>query len=71
MMAVEFESFEVLKKIIDRAIELGVITDWFLFNDRSLRLAPPLTISLEELRSALQVVLESIEAVYQAQKPLK
>ena len=33
MMAVEFESFEVLKPIIDKAIENGVITDWFLFCD--------------------------------------
>src|SRR5690606_1375625 len=31
MMAVQFESFDVLKPTIDKAIELGVVTDWFLF----------------------------------------
>lgn len=61
MMAVEFESFEILKKIIDRAIELGVITDWFLFCDDSMRIAPPLIITKEEIREACAVILQAIE----------
>lgn len=60
MMAVEFESFEVLKPIIDRAIEKGVITDWFLFCDDAMRIAPPLTISEKEIREACRVILEAI-----------
>ncbi len=60
MLAVEFESFEVLKPIIDRAIEKGVITDWFLFCDNSMRIAPPLTITLQEIEEACGVILESI-----------
>ncbi|MBC6365190.1 aspartate aminotransferase family protein [Algoriphagus sp. AK58] len=61
MMAVEFESFEVLKKIIDRAIELGVITDWFLFCDDSMRIAPPLVITEEEIQEASRLILQAIE----------
>ncbi|WP_215223836.1 aspartate aminotransferase family protein [Echinicola shivajiensis] len=61
MMAVEFEDFDTLKPIIDRAIELGIITDWFLFCDDSMRLAPPLTITDEEIRQACEVILQSIE----------
>jgi acetylornithine/succinyldiaminopimelate/putrescine aminotransferase len=61
MMAVEFESFDVLKPIIDRAIELGVITDWFLFCDDSMRLAPPLTITEEEIRKACMIILKAVE----------
>jgi acetylornithine/succinyldiaminopimelate/putrescine aminotransferase len=61
MMAVEFESFEVLKPIIDRAIQLGVITDWFLFCDDSMRIAPPLTITEEEIREACTVILRAID----------
>lgn len=60
MMAVAFESFEVLKAIIDRAIELGVVTDWFLFCDDSMRIAPPLTITEEQIREACVVILEAI-----------
>lgn len=61
MMAVEFESFDVLKPIIDRAIEKGVITDWFLFCDDAMRIAPPLTISESEIREACMVILEAID----------
>lgn len=61
MMAVEFDSFEVLKPIIDRAIEKGVITDWFLFCDDSMRIAPPLVITREEIKKACSIILEAIE----------
>ncbi|UCS95893.1 aspartate aminotransferase family protein [Echinicola marina] len=61
MMAVEFEDFDTLKPIIDRAIELGIITDWFLFCEDSMRLAPPLTITDDEIRRACDVILQSIE----------
>ncbi len=61
MMAAEFESFEVLKAVIDRAILNGVLTDWFLFCDNSMRIAPPLVISEEEIREACAVILKSID----------
>ena len=61
MMAVEFESFEVLKPIIDRAIEKGVVTDWFLFCDDSMRIAPPLIITEEQIQEACKIILEAIE----------
>jgi len=62
LMAVEFESFEVLKPIIDRAIEKGVITDWFLFCDDAMRIAPPLIINEEEIKMACGIILEAIES---------
>ncbi|QNF33593.1 aspartate aminotransferase family protein [Adhaeribacter swui] len=64
LMAAEFESFAVLKPIIDRAIENGVLTDWFLFCDNSMRLAPPLTISEEEIKEACQIIIQSINEVF-------
>lgn len=66
MMAVEFESFEVLKPIIDQAIELGVITDWFLFCDDSMRIAPPLTITKEQIKEACDGILKAINLVTEA-----
>jgi acetylornithine/succinyldiaminopimelate/putrescine aminotransferase len=61
MMAVEFASFDVLKPIIDRAISLGVITDWFLFCDDSMRIAPPLVITENEIREACRIILQAIQ----------
>ena len=63
MMAVQFESFDVLKPVIDKAIELGVVTDWFLFCDDAMRIAPPLTITEEEIREACGILLEAIDEV--------
>ncbi len=63
MMAVEFESFDVLKPIIDLAIEKGVITDWFLFCDDAMRIAPPLIITDEQIHEACSVILEAINEV--------
>lgn len=58
MLAAEMESFEALKQTIDRCIEKGVITDWFLFCDNSMRLAPPLIITDEQIREGCAVILE-------------
>ncbi|SFB41314.1 aspartate aminotransferase family protein [Algoriphagus aquimarinus] len=64
LMAVEFDSFDTLKPIIDRAIELGVITDWFLFCDDAMRIAPPLTITSAEIHEACAIILQAIEEVF-------
>ena len=63
LMAIEFESYEVLKRIIDRALEAGIITDWFLFCNNSMRIAPPLTISEIEIKEVCKTLLKSIEWV--------
>ncbi|WP_236059657.1 aspartate aminotransferase family protein [Chitinophaga rhizophila] len=63
MMAVEFESFAINKKVIDRCIDKGVLTDWFLFAPECLRIAPPLIISKEEIRHACDIILQAIEEV--------
>jgi acetylornithine/succinyldiaminopimelate/putrescine aminotransferase len=60
MMALEFDSFEMNKKIIDRCIESGVVTDWFLFAPQCMRIAPPLIIKEEEIKFACKVIRESI-----------
>jgi len=60
MLAVEFEDYKTNKAIIDKLIEQGVFTDWFLFASNCLRIAPPLTISEEEIKMACQVILSSI-----------
>ena len=60
MMALEFESFEQNKEIIDLCIERGVLTDWFLFAPHCMRIAPPLIITEEEIKLACNVILESI-----------
>jgi acetylornithine/N-succinyldiaminopimelate aminotransferase len=61
MLAVEFDSFERNKKIIDRCIEQGVITDWFLHCSNAMRIAPPLIITPDEINKACSVIMNAIE----------
>jgi acetylornithine/N-succinyldiaminopimelate aminotransferase len=61
MLAIEMESFEFNKKVIDRCIENGIITDWFLHCSNAMRIAPPLIITATEIESACEVILEAVE----------
>lgn len=63
MIALEFDDFETSKKIIDRLIELGVFTDWFLFAPQCLRIAPPLTITQREIRQACSLIAKASASV--------
>jgi len=60
MLAVELADFKINKKIIDRCIANGIITDWFLHCSNSMRIAPPLIITHDEIRKACAVILEAI-----------
>jgi len=62
LLAIEFDSYETNKQIIDACIKKGVITDWFLFNAHSMRIAPPLTITLNEIKEACNIILSCIKA---------
>ena len=55
-MAVEFDSFETNKKIIDACIDAGVMTDWFLFASNCLRISPPLNISDEQISKVCEII---------------
>jgi acetylornithine/succinyldiaminopimelate/putrescine aminotransferase len=59
-LAVEFDSFETNKKIIDHCIRNGVLTDWFLFASNCLRISPPLIISEEQIKKACETLLKAI-----------
>ena len=68
MIAVEFDSFKMNKKIIDGLIftsesTTGVFTDWFLFAPQCLRIAPPLVISDEEIRKACRIITSQLSAL--------
>ncbi|MCV9386174.1 aspartate aminotransferase family protein [Reichenbachiella ulvae] len=63
MLAMELESFDYLKKVIDHLIEIGYLTDWFLFCDNSMRIAPPLIIEEADIRKACQAILETLDQI--------
>jgi acetylornithine/succinyldiaminopimelate/putrescine aminotransferase len=62
-LAVELSDFDALQHVIKHCLAAGLITDWFLFNNRSLRIAPPLTISAAEIEWACGILLKAFDAL--------
>ncbi len=60
-MSLQFATPELTKKIAANCVANGVITDWFLFAEDRIRIAPPLSITMEELAIAVQKIKESIQ----------
>jgi acetylornithine/N-succinyldiaminopimelate aminotransferase len=60
-MSLQFATPEITKKIAANCVANGVITDWFLFAEDRIRIAPPLSISMDELKIAVQKIIESID----------
>lgn len=62
-LALELESSEKLQKAVRLGLKEGLLFDWFLYNDRSIRLAPPLIIKEREIDWAcekLRLVLDQL-----------
>jgi acetylornithine/succinyldiaminopimelate/putrescine aminotransferase len=61
MFAVDFENDATVKRIVDYALENGVICFWFLSHPASFRIAPPLTITEDEIRFGCEVIRSAID----------
>ena len=61
LLCAHVESNALALRIIREALALGVITDWFLFCDKALRIAPPLTITDEQLADTLELLCMAID----------
>lgn len=59
--AVEFDTPEQMHRVIKKALEQGIILDWFLFNEKSLRIAPPLIITSQELEDVCDRILSILD----------
>ena len=61
LMALEFDSFEFNKRVIDACLEAGLMTDWFLYAPHCLRIAAPLIIDDASIDFACDTLLGAIE----------
>ncbi len=61
MMAVELKKRKYLKHVVSKAIENGVLVDYFLFNDRSFRLAPPLILEESHIKEGVEKLLGAMD----------
>jgi len=61
LIAVELGDFAAVQAVIQICLEKGLIIDWFLFNNRSLRIAPPLIISETQIREACAILIQALD----------
>ena len=64
-MSLQFESDTLTKKIAATCVANGIITDWFLFAEDKIRIAPPLCITDLELSAAIKNIQLSIDQAIQ------
>lgn len=63
MFAIDFETKDEVSKIVGYLLDHGIICFWFLSHPNSFRIAPPLTISEEEIKASCEKILEAINAL--------
>ncbi|MBN2746153.1 MAG: aspartate aminotransferase family protein [Bacteroidales bacterium] len=60
LMAVDLENPDTFFNFLPYLYENGIHTDWFLFNDHSFRISPPLTISEDEIKESVNRILNAV-----------
>ena len=61
LIAVDLKDADKAYKILYLLLEQGVITDWFLFQPTSFRIAPPLCITKEQVRLTIGLIREALD----------
>ena len=65
-MAVDLATPDPLIPLISDIIQRGVLVDFFLFNATSFRIAPPLVIGTQDMKTAISHVLAALDNAYQS-----
>lgn len=63
MLAVQLDSFSVVKKVIAHCLQKGLICDWFLFCDSAIRISPPLIITKEQIILSCKIIMEALDSI--------
>ena len=61
LFAIDFHSAEIVANIVNSAKTDGVICYWFLSHPNSFRIAPPLTITEDQIRESCATILKAID----------
>ena len=60
LLAIELDNAGHVMAALQKCLSKGVFSDWFLFAPNCIRIAPPLTITAEEIRFACSVILDAL-----------
>lgn len=65
MLAIMTDSPEITNKVIFKCQDKGLILFWLLFEGCAIRITPPLTISMDEIKIGCQIILEALNEIVQ------
>lgn len=60
LLAIELESADKAMQVLSACLHKGLFSDWFLFAANCIRIAPPLTITEEEIKTACNMLLSCL-----------
>lgn len=60
MMCLQLDNFDQVYQVSNYCASKGLIIDWYLHCETALRIAPPLTITEDEIREACKIIREAI-----------
>ena len=63
MLAPIFETEEITNAVVLKSMEKGLLLFWLLWEKKAVRISPPLTISLDEIRSGCAIIIEVLDAI--------
>ena len=61
LLAVDLGSMESAEQILPLLLEEGIMSDWFLFDENSFRIAPPLCITEEEILHSISLIIAALD----------
>jgi acetylornithine/succinyldiaminopimelate/putrescine aminotransferase len=63
LLAVEIGSFDNVIKFVRKGLEVGFVTDWFIFHDSAFRIAPPLNITYSEIKNVCGLIIDALNQI--------
>lgn len=63
LIAVEVDTSQRMYAVMERLLEAGYMSDWFLFCDTAFRISPPLTITAEQVEECATDIRRILESV--------
>lgn len=61
MLAPELESEEYALKVAEQCMENGLIVFWLMYSVQNLRITPPITISIDEIKKGCEIILNVLD----------
>ena len=64
MLALILKSNELAKKLVIKSLEKGLILFWLLYESTAVRITPPLNITDKEIKMSSDIILKTLDEIY-------